>query len=105
MLFFGKRIPPILFFILLLSLTGFSQELIRDINVRAGGTVEVVNRYGRVSAKAEAASKDEADVGSLRVPLPKGVPTTAIKTTGKAGHILITVEPPDKQQRIDLDLF
>lgn len=105
MLFSGKRIPYILFVIAALSLSASAQELVRELNIRAGGSIEVINHYGRVSAKAEAATEDEADVALLKVPLPRGVPTTAIKTTGRANHILITVEPTDKNQRIDLILI
>lgn len=107
MLSFGKRFPSILFLIPLLSLTALSQELVRELNVRAGGTVEVVNRYGRVAAKAEAAIDEKVPTGRLAAALPTGVPTTVIKTTGGPGHVVISVEPTDtqKQKRIDLTLF
>lgn len=100
-----KRIPSILFVIFALSIGAFAQELMRELNIRAGGSVEVVNNYGRVNVKAEAAAEGEPERGMLKVPMPKGVPTTAIKTTGKAGHILITAEPTDKNQRIDITLI
>lgn len=103
MLLSGKKAPFVLFVIAFLSLSAAAQELIRELNIHAGGTVEVVNRYGRVSAKALA--EYDPDVGLLKVPMPRGVPTTAIKTTGRAGNITITVEPADRNQRIDLNLF
>lgn len=105
MLFSGKIFPYILLIIAALPIRSFAQELERELNIRAGGMVEVVNHYGRVSARADAAEDDHPDVALLQVPLSGGVPTTAIKTTGKAGHVLITVVPSDKRQRIDVKLI
>ncbi|MBK8464445.1 MAG: VWA domain-containing protein [Chloracidobacterium sp.] len=104
MLFSGKRFPLILFVIFAFTLGNFAQDLTRDLNVREGGTVEIVNRFGRVAAKAEAATDEKAAVGRLNASLPKGVAESAIKIKGGAGHIIISVEPADKQKRIDLTL-
>ena len=30
-----------------------SQDLTRELNIGTGGTVEIINKYGRVAAKAE----------------------------------------------------
>lgn len=105
MLFSGKRFPLILFVIFIFTLGNFAQSLSRDINVREGGTVEIVNRYGRVAVEAEAAVDDKIVVGRLNASLPKGVAESAIKIKGGSSRIVITVEPTDKQQRIDLTLI
>jgi VWFA-related protein len=105
MLFPGKRIPYILLILFALSLAADAQVLERQLNLGQGGTVEVVNHYGRVDAKAEATNDDKPFGGLMNAALPAGVPTTAVRWTGKSGHILITVEPADKQKRIDIMLI
>ncbi len=104
MLFSGERSPIILFVIFLSSLGSFAQDLTRELNVREGGTVEIVNRFGRVAAKAQAAVDGKAVVGRLSASLPKGIAASAISIKGGEGHIIITIEPGDKQKRIDLYL-
>ena len=105
MLFLGKKIPYILFVLATLSISVSAQVLERQLNIQPGGNIEVVNRYGRVTAKAQPVGEDEPDIGMLNVPLSGGIPTTAIKVTGKANHVVITVEPTDNKQRIDINLF
>lgn len=104
MLFSSKRFPYILLVIFALSLAVAAQDVTREINVRDGGTVEIVNRYGRVGARAEAAIDGKFVASKLTASSPKGIPDSAIKMSGGAGHIVITVDPTDKQKRIDITL-
>ena len=99
------RIPYILFAIIASSLAAAAQDLTRELNVRYGGTVEIVNRYGRVGARAEAAVDEKPVAGRLTAGSSRGVPETSIKLAGRSGNIIITVEPADKQKRIDLTLI
>jgi VWFA-related protein len=101
----AKQVLYVAFAVAALPLFSLAQELERVLPIREGGTVEVVNYYGRVSAKAEPATDDQPMVATLNAPMPAGIPTTAIKSTGKSGHVTITVEPPDKKARIDLVLM
>ncbi|MFN0278530.1 MAG: VWA domain-containing protein [Pyrinomonadaceae bacterium] len=105
MLFSGKRLPFILFVVVSLSLAVSAQDLKRELNVREGGTVSIVNNYGRVSAKAEFAADEKPFVTQLTASSLKGVPDSAVKISGGSGNIVITVEPADKQKRIDLTLI
>ena len=104
MLFFSKRFPYILLTIVAFSVAVAAQDMTREINVRDGGTVEIVNRYGRVGARAEAAIDEKPLVSKLTASSPKGVSNAAIKMSGGHGHIVITVEAADKKKRIDLTL-
>jgi VWFA-related protein len=101
----GKRIQYIFLIILFLSSGSVAQALERELGLREGGTVEVVNHFGRVSAKAEAADAEKPFGGLMTVALPSGVPTTAIRTTGGSGHVVVTVDPPDKKVRVDVVLI
>ncbi len=105
MLFSSKRFPYILFVIVVLSLVGSAQDLTRELNVREGGTVEIVNNYGRVGAKAVTAVDEKPVVGRLTASSPKGVADSEIKVSGGSGHIVIIIKPADKQKRIDLILI
>ncbi len=105
MLLSRKRIHYIFLVVVLLSLGCVAQELERELGLREGGTVEVVNHFGRISAKTEGAEDEKPFGGLMKVALPSGLPTTAIRTTGKSGHIVITVDPPDKKMRVDVVLI
>jgi uncharacterized protein with von Willebrand factor type A (vWA) domain len=86
-------------------LTAASQDVVRELQVVTGSTVEVVNRFGRVSAKAEAGSEEEPVVSTLTAMSEKGVSDSEIKITGGGPKTLITVTPADKNKRIDLVLI
>src|SRR5437868_695105 len=51
-------------------LASAAQDLKRDINIAPGGLIEVVNRAGRISAKAVPSDSDETVVGKLTVTSP-----------------------------------
>jgi len=105
MLFSGKIFPHILIVIFALPLVVLAQDVTSEINIREGGTVEIVNLYGRIAVKAEAAADEKAVVGRLNASLPNGVAESAIKVSGGSGRIVITVEPAEKNKRIDLTLI
>jgi len=105
MLSSGKRIPYILFVIVLLSLSSAAQDFTRELNLREGGAVEVVNHYGRVSARTEGPIDEKPVAAKFTAYSPKGVPRGAIKVDGGSGQVTITVDPADKQKRIDVALI
>lgn len=105
MLLSGKKLSFTLLLVTLLSLAVCGQEFKRELNLRESGTVEIVNRYGRVAAKTEATQGDKRVAARLISLLPSGVPATAIKISGGSGRIVINVEPTDKNKRVDVNLI
>ncbi|CAN5493067.1 hypothetical protein BH10ACI3_BH10ACI3_23730 [soil metagenome] len=84
--------------------TTVSQDLTRELSVGTGSTIEVINKYGRVAAKAVPAEKDKTVIAKTVASSPKGVTDREVKITSAAGHVLITVTPSDTRKRIDLVL-
>jgi VWFA-related protein len=83
-------------------LTAGAQDLTRELKVAPGGTLEIVNRSGRVAVKAEPAVGEEPVEARLTAMSPKGVSEADIKTGPAGGHTVITVAPSDKQKRVDI---
>lgn len=77
-----------------------SQEVVREVS---GKSIEIVNRSGRVIAKAEGSS-DGKNIGSLTATSPQGVSSAEIKTSTSGGKTLVTVAAADAKKRIDLAL-
>ncbi|MBK6749775.1 MAG: VWA domain-containing protein [Acidobacteria bacterium] len=90
-------------FILCLSASG--QDVVRDLKLSAGGHVEVVNHFGRVTVKAMPPAKEgEIFGGKLTAVSPKGLTDNEIKFTAGKGGILIVVTPNDPKKRVDIEL-
>lgn len=92
--------------VLIAFLTVFSnvdaQEVTRDLALAAGGTLEIVNRNGRIAVKAE---PDTAKVASsVKAFSPAGLAEEDLKIAAAGGRITITVAPKDKRKRIDISL-
>ncbi len=85
-------------------LSAEAQDLVRPVKATEGGTVEVVNKYGRVAARAMAAVGDKPVEGKLTASSVAGALDTEVKLSAVLGHVVITVEPKDKRKRIDLVL-
>lgn len=77
-----------------------AQDVVREVS---GNSIEIVNRSGRVLAKAEALP-DGKKIGSLTATSPKGVSDAEIKITNVSGRTLIMVSASDAKKRIDLSL-
>src|SRR5258706_5628204 len=89
----------------LLWLTAAAQDLKRELKVGKGGSVEIVNKYGRVAAKAEPVVGEQPAVSRLTATSPKGVADGEIKmTVVENGSTIITAIPADPRKRIDLIL-
>lgn len=80
-----------------------AQDVVREVNLSPGATIEIVNHSGRVLARAEPAA-DGKMTGSLTASSAKGVSDAEIKMTVAGGRTLITVAPSDAKKRIDLSL-
>lgn len=98
MTFSAKKILLTIGFTLAFWHVASSQDLKRDLGVGEGGTVEIVNKFGRVGVKTS-----ESGSG-ITASSAKGVSDTEVKISSSAGRTLITVTGSDRQKRIDLVL-
>ncbi len=98
------RSLSILSVILAFWLSAEAQNVTRPLNVGEGGTVEIVNKYGRVAARAVAATGDKPVEGKLTASSSAGVLDTEVKLSSGSANVIITVEPKDKRKRIDIVL-
>ena len=92
----------IICFVLAFSHISDSQDLTREFSVAGSGTVEIVNKYGRVAVKAEPAAADKPIASKLTAMSPKGVSEGEIKIITLDGRTVVSVNPTDKRKRIDL---
>lgn len=97
-----KRLLYLIGFIFAFCHAVVSQDVTRELNIAAGGTVEVVNRFGRVAVKAERGTFEKAAPSKVTAISPRGVSDVEIKTTTIEGRSQVLVAPSDKQKRIDL---
>src|SRR5687768_14256282 len=85
-----------------------AQNVTRELIVGDSGTVEIINKYGRVGVSTIAAavtgSSVTTSVSSLMASSTKGVSDSEIKISSGGGRMVITVTASDKQKRIDLVL-
>lgn len=85
-------------------LSADARDVTRELKVAAGGTIEIVNKYGRIAVRAEA-NTDDKPAGKLTASSSSGVSDSEIRLSGASGCVVITVEPSDKRKRIDLVLI
>ncbi len=90
--------------ILAFWLSAEAQDLTRELRITSGGTVEIVNKYGRVAARAKPAVGEKPAGTKLTASSAKAVSASEIKVSDGAASTVITVEPADKRKRIDLVL-
>ncbi len=102
------------FFSLLFALTIQAQSFQRELNLKKGGSIEIINNFGRVDALAESPKPDnEAEENNVEeisgkvfikahsdVVLSEG----DLKIDISGGKIRIEVAPSDAKRRIDLSL-
>ncbi|CAN5494281.1 hypothetical protein BH10ACI2_BH10ACI2_13260 [soil metagenome] len=99
-----KKFSCIIGLLFAFCLYGYSQVLTREFNVAAGGTVEVVNKFGRIGAKTVADIDGKPAASKLTATSPKPVTDAEIKISNVDGHVLIVVAPADPKKRIDLTM-
>jgi VWFA-related protein len=105
MLSAAKKIPFIIISLFLLAVPTLAQGLIRELPVSEGATIEVVNRFGRISARAQAPTNDPVLPGKLTATGGGSVLEKDIKINKSSGHIVVLVDPSDQKKRIDLVLI
>jgi VWFA-related protein len=84
--------------------TALAGDTVRDLNVAAGGSVDVVNLSGRVLAQAEAPKNAGETAAKLTISSPKAVTESEVRVSTVGGRTTITVAAKDPKQRIDLEL-
>ena len=103
-----RKFPKLIIFtvtFLAFCASHFAQDVTREMGLRGGGNIEVVNRYGRVSAKSNGPVGDEPTIsGTMKATSDKGVLESDIKYSASGGRILIVVDPKDSKKRIDITL-
>ena len=83
-------------------LSAKAQDVTHELKIAAGGRVEIVNKYGRVAARAEPAVDSKSIASKFTASSAKGVSNGEVKLSEGAARIVITVEPMDKHKRVDL---
>ena len=91
----------ILIVVFTLVFTAHSQTLQKDFPLQIGGTVEVVNLYGRVFAAVEETNEDRVFVSAVS---NKQIVESDLKIKTSSGKIRIEVAPGNEQSRVDLTL-
>ena len=84
-----------------------AQNIQRDFTLKQGGSVEIINRLGRVEAVAEAAKTDESGeiiIDEKVILSANSAAENELKITAANGKIKIEVLPTDAKKRIDLSL-
>jgi VWFA-related protein len=76
----------------------------RELKLGKGGSLAIVNRFGRVAVRAVAVADDKATVGKLTAASVVGVVEKEIKTSNSGGQTMVTVAASDPKKRIDLTL-
>ena len=91
---------------ILIGLTAISpaQDIVRDLVLLPGASVEITNHFGRVSIAAMPLEKGRTTAGKLTASAPGGVTESEIKVTSSADRLVIEVSSKDTRKRIDLTL-
>ncbi|MBK9766025.1 MAG: VWA domain-containing protein [Chloracidobacterium sp.] len=76
-----------------------AQDVVRELKLAPGASIEIVNRSGRVAVIAE--SGDDV-VSKLVATSPKALSETELKITSSGGRAVIVIVPADPKKRIDV---
>lgn len=103
---------PVTVLVLLFCLTGFvqAQQFKRELDIKKGASVEIVNRHGRVSVFAEPASQTPDGEASPEVKYTlsasgdKAIGEDEIKVDASGGRVKIEVGSKTTVRRIDITL-
>lgn len=84
--------------IVLFAVSSFAagQDNVRELKVKSGATVEIIDNYGRVGLRAT-----KAETGRITATSPAGVKDNEVKVTEK-GHVIIEAVPAERNKRIDI---
>jgi VWFA-related protein len=85
--------------VFLTSAAAAAQDLVRELKIAEGGSVEIVNRSGRVAVRAEAGTAEKSVTGRLVATSPTGVAEGEIKQNDSGSTISVSA---DGGKRVDL---
>jgi len=102
MRFAAEKTLIIISVIFLTLLTTAAQDLTRELNLGENGSIEIINKYGRIAAKAEPPVGDKPAKSRLTAMSPKGISDSEIKKVLEGGPTMVIVTPSDTRKRIDL---
>ena len=88
--------------IIFATLTSYGQAQRREIKIDPNGTLEIVNRFGRVSVLAVSDGETPLVVSSLAAEADGNVNENDIKLKSSNGRTIISVELAERSKRIDL---
>ncbi len=91
------------FLLLILSLTIFAQAQLSDRNfpIKTGGTVEVINLFGRIDVQASEEKENEV---SLKIDSSENLSDKELKIENSNGKLKIEILPSKTDTRVDLTL-
>jgi VWFA-related protein len=107
MKFIFRKITILFIFICASAFVAEAQNFQRDFTLKQGGSVEIINRFGRVEAIAEASKTDESGepiIDEKVILSANSAAESELKITATDGKIRIEVVPTDVKKRIDLSL-
>jgi VWFA-related protein len=99
---FRRSFLPGIATILVLAAAAFAGDVVRDLNVGANATVEIINPAGRVLAQAQPGTAAGPAASKLTISSPGAFSDKEIKVSSTDGNTVIEVKPHDAKQRIDL---
>ena len=102
MRFAAEKTLIIICVIFLTLLTTAAQDLTRELSLGENSSIEIINKYGRIAAKAEPPVGDKPAKSRLTAMSPKGISDSEIKKVLEGGRTMIIVTPSDTRKRIDL---
>ncbi len=91
-------------FISLAALSGFSQDLTRHFTIDSSGSIEIVNRSGRVAVLAVSNGENSSRSAELTASGDRAIGESEIKITSEKGRTIIKVEPAERNTRVDITL-
>ncbi len=109
-----RHLTNAFFLIMTFAAVAAGQSLNREISLQNGGTIGIINHFGRVDVSAElkkeeteGAAADETKLSKVRLTATSSevIIESEIKVDAATGRIRITVESKDPSKRIDLSLI
>lgn len=94
--------------LLILAVCAFTSrtdgQVKRELSLGKGGTIEIVNRFGKVDVTAVKSVDDTPFVPVMTATAKTSIAESEIEVTSTAGSIRIEAKPSNKKNRVDISL-